>query len=147
MTNVNICFPISAGASIARESSLSQPSHFHSSRGSAERGTDHPQQPLNDSKSDLHEAAAALFRFRGGGRVSDEGEMRGEMREEDLVCGRIAVWGWFEALPGCLRSLQSPYSYFSVCEAEFCFSFWVPLVTYCTYESHFRGPTIDKNIY
>lgn len=60
-------------------------------RGSAERGAGHPQQPLNDSKSGLQEAGAALFRFRGGGGGSDEREMRGEMREEDLVCGRTAV--------------------------------------------------------
>lgn len=60
-------------------------------RGSAECGTDRPHQPLHHSKSGLHEAAAAFFRFRGGGGVSDEREMRGEMREEDLVCGRIAV--------------------------------------------------------
>lgn len=53
-------------------------------RGSTVCGNDRPQQPLHHSKSGLDDdAAAALFRFRGGGGgVSDEREMRGERRDE-----------------------------------------------------------------
>jgi len=92
MTNVSIFFPISGEASFTRRALCHSLHTSTALRGSTVCGNGHPQQPLHHSKSGLDDdAAAALFRFRGGGGVSDEREMRGEMREEDLVCGRIAV--------------------------------------------------------
>lgn len=64
--------------------------------------------------------------------------MGGLRSEVDLKLSQVA------------SDLRHLHSYFSVYEAEFCFSFRVLLVTYCTREtlvSLFREPTIRKGIY
>lgn len=63
--------------------------------------------------------------------------MGGLRSEVDLKLSQVA------------SDLRHLHSYFSVYEAEFCFSFQVLLVTYCTRETQslFREPTIGKSIY